>query len=333
MTTQIDSPRRSTRTVVEIVDPDDVGEYLEHAYGARLRLSQIAAIPHDGGTPLLTHTRFDAGEFVLDEIELAGVVRVSPDPLNKVAAVSARRGRISSTCAGLRGQAGAGQVAMLAQPDLPYEATTHDVAFTTVLLDPALVASVATATPESQVRLPIRFSVFEPVDEAAQRLWQGTVDYVRNTVLTEGSLTTPLVLGHTCRLLAAVTLSAFPGTVALAQTAHDRNDAKPALLRRAVEFIDSNAANDIALGDIATAIHVSPRAVQYLFRRHLDTTPLQYLRRTRLHLAHQDLLVGSRVNDTVTAVAARWGFAHTGRFAVMYREAYGQSPHATLRGG
>ena len=29
--------------------------------------------------------------------------------------------------------------------------------------------------------------------------------------------------------------------------------------------------------------------------------------------------------------AQRWGFAHTGRFAVLYRHAYVQSPHATLK--
>jgi hypothetical protein len=32
----------------------------------------------------------------------------------------------------------------------------------------------------------------------------------------------------------------------------------------------------------------------------------------------------------VTGIAARWGFAHTGRFAVLYRPMYGQSPHHTL---
>jgi transcriptional regulator GlxA family with amidase domain len=103
------------------------------------------------------------------------------------------------------------------------------------------------------------------------------------------------------------------------------------LLKRAVDFIEANLTNDIALADIAAAIHVSPRAVQYMFRRHLETTPLQYLRRARLRHAHLDLLAADRSKQTVTQIAAKWGFAHTGRFAVMYRETYGQSPHTTLR--
>jgi transcriptional regulator GlxA family with amidase domain len=109
-------------------------------------------------------------------------------------------------------------------------------------------------------------------------------------------------------------------------------DTHPALLRLAVDYLEANAAHDIALPDIARAVHLSPRAVQYMFRRHLGTTPLQYLRQLRLHDAHHDLLTGDRGTDTVTRIAARWGFAHPGRFAVAYREAYGRIPHETLRG-
>ncbi|WP_286149338.1 helix-turn-helix transcriptional regulator [Mycobacterium sp. IS-1496] len=155
--------------------------------------------------------------------------------------------------------------------------------------------------------------------------------YVRDGVLADDSLATPLVLGHAARLLAAVTVAAFPTTAGIESTVYD-HDAKPVLLRRATDFIEENLGNDIALADIAAAIHVSPRAVQYMFRRHLETTPLQHLRRLRLHRAHQDLRAGDPGHDTVTTIAARWGFAHTGRFAVLYRHTYGQSPHTTLRG-
>jgi transcriptional regulator GlxA family with amidase domain len=96
--------------------------------------------------------------------------------------------------------------------------------------------------------------------------------------------------------------------------------------------MDANATSDIGLSDIADAVHVTPRAVQYMFRRYLEITPLQYLRRLRLHYAHQELLAGDPMHNTVTDISARWGFAHTGRFAVLYRQTYGQSPHSTLRG-
>jgi transcriptional regulator GlxA family with amidase domain len=69
-----------------------------------------------------------------------------------------------------------------------------------------------------------------------------------------------------------------------------------------------------------------------MFRRHLDCTPMQYVRTVRLNHAHRDLQAGNRMTVTVAGIARRWGFAHTGRFAASYRSAYGQSPHATLRG-
>ncbi|MFG2603554.1 helix-turn-helix domain-containing protein [Streptomyces sp. NPDC048514] len=63
------------------------------------------------------------------------------------------------------------------------------------------------------------------------------------------------------------------------------------------------------------------------------TTPLAHLRRVRLAHAHHDLVAADPgTGITVTAIAARWGFHHPGRFAAVYREAYRRSPHETLSG-
>jgi AraC-like DNA-binding protein len=322
---------RPERTQVEITDAADADEFLEDLYGVRLRLSRKRLARSEG--PLLAHTRIDVGPFAIDEIYSAGHLEASPDPLNKVVAVWASSGRVFGECDGLTGEAQAGDVALLSQPHLPHRARAQDVRVTSVVLDQSVVAGVATGLPSSQAPLPVRFSSFQPVDAAAARLWKDTVSYVQRSLLADDATITPLTLGHASRLLAAVTLSTFPNTAATSPMPHDRTDAKPVLLRRAMEYMDANAHNDIALADIAEAVHVTPRAVQYMFRRHLEITPLQYLRRLRLHYAHQQLLAADRMHDTVTDIAARWGFAHTGRFAVLYRQTYGQSPHTTLRGG
>ena len=60
----------------------------------------------------------------------------------------------------------------------------------------------------------------------------------------------------------------------------------------------------------------------------------RHLRRVRLDHAHQDLKRASPGDGlTVTAVAYRWGFRSSSRFAAAYREAYGVSPSHTLRPG
>ncbi len=73
--------------------------------------------------------------------------------------------------------------------------------------------------------------------------------------------------------------------------------------------------------------------MQEAFRRHLDTTPMAYLRRVRLERAHRELQVTDpAAGGTVAEIAARWGFAHHGRFAALYQGCYGHAPSATLRG-
>ncbi|MFG1934434.1 helix-turn-helix transcriptional regulator [Mycobacterium sp. NPDC048908] len=316
---------------VEVSDPADVEDFLEDAYGAKLRLRRPPGGDLREG-PLLKFARTSVGPFTIDDLYLAGELEAAPDPLDHVVAIWATAGRVSGTCDGMTAEAGPGDIALLSQPDLPHRSRASDLKVTSLMLDQAVVAGVATGLPSSQAPLPVRFSSFQPVDETAKRLFKHTVDYVKRCVLVDDATATPLVLGHASRLLAAVTLSTFPNTLAGGPMRPDRTDSRPVILRRAMEYIDSNATNDIGVADIAAAVHVTPRAVQYMFRRHLETTPLQYLRRLRLHYAHQDLVAADRMQTTVTDIAARWGFAHTGRFAVIYRQVYGQSPHTTLRG-
>jgi transcriptional regulator GlxA family with amidase domain len=106
---------------------------------------------------------------------------------------------------------------------------------------------------------------------------------------------------------------------------------QPSLLARAVAFIEDNAHRDITISDIAAAVNVTPRSVQYTFRRQLGTTPLEYLRRVRLDRAHRELQSADPSVDTVTAIAGRWGFSHPGRFSGAYKRAFGKSPSRTLR--
>ncbi|KUH86120.1 MULTISPECIES: AraC family transcriptional regulator [unclassified Mycobacterium] len=320
----VHSPQRSH---VEIAELARAEEFLEDAYGAKMRLDRDENARRSA--KLLIHERTAVGPFAVEDIRLAGDVQASTEPLHKVLVVWPTSGRLGRECGREVTEVAAGELALVSQPDAPHRTHAHDLHATSVMLDPSILVGVATALPTGQA--PICFTSLQPVDGAASRLLKNTITYVKDVILTDDALATPLVLGHAARLLAAVTMSTFPNSLAAAPTTHDRTDHQPVLLRRAMEFMESNVANDIALDDVAEAVHVTPRAVQYMFRRHLETTPLQYLRRLRLHYAHQELQAADRTRTTVTDVAARWGFAHTGRFAEAYRETYGCTPHMTLR--
>lgn len=125
------------------------------------------------------------------------------------------------------------------------------------------------------------------------------------------------------------TLSAFstPYVEAVAR-AHQRA-AAPRTVRRAIAHIEAHAQRPLTLEDIASASGISSRGLQHAFRRELDTTPTEYLRRVRLSAAHDELRAGTAVS--VAEVARRWGFSSASRFARYHREHYGQNPAQVIR--
>jgi AraC-like DNA-binding protein len=225
----------------------------------------------------------------------------------------------------------AGQVYLAAQPEDPFTITIENTDGEMAVIDPALPSQVADTAP-GRTRQPVRITGYEPVSAHAARQWQHTYAYIRDTVLASpDAAAQPLVAASAAQLLAAVTLSAFPTNALTDPTIEDRHDAHPDTLRRAVAFIDEHAHTDITIADIAAAVCVTVRAVQLAFRRHLDTTPTEYLRRVRLDHAHRDLASADPAITTVTTVAYRWGFPSGSRFAAYYRQAYGVNPGHTLR--
>jgi len=227
---------------------------------------------------------------------------------------------------------GPGDLFLISRPGLPYAGVAHSTRLRFTVLDPAICARVA-ATTEDGAAAPVRVLGHRPVSGPAALQLRHTIGYVRDHVMAAPEAErAPLVVSAATQLLAASVLQAFPSSAATDTTAEDRRDANPGTLRRAIAFIDANPDIDIGIADIARAARVTPRALQLAFRRHLDTTPLAYLRRVRLHHAHQDLAQASRGDGTtVTTVSYRWGFPSPSRFAASYRAAYGVPPSDTLR--
>lgn len=105
----------------------------------------------------------------------------------------------------------------------------------------------------------------------------------------------------------------------------------PAALRRVVDAVEADPTRALTLTDMARIAAVSVRTLQELYRRHLDTTPTEHLRRARLARAHQQLQASDPTETTVSAIARHSGFVHLGRFAEAYRARYDEPPSATLR--
>jgi transcriptional regulator GlxA family with amidase domain len=101
-------------------------------------------------------------------------------------------------------------------------------------------------------------------------------------------------------------------------------------LRSALRFIHAHADDNIGAKDIAGAACLTVRAIQYIFRKELDTTPTAYLRRFRLERVRNELLTGDPQQLTVKAVASQFCSYHPARFPARYRRAFGEAPSDTL---
>jgi AraC-like DNA-binding protein len=173
--------------------------------------------------------------------------------------------------------------------------------------------------------LRLRVQAGAPDRRAAAGHWSKTLDFMTATLEDCGD--DELVLAGLHRQALWLVLTAFPTTFRAALEQDPQTRAAPTTVRRALDFIDENAHLPITVDDVASAVHISTRGLQYAFRRALDSTPAERLRRARLDGAHRELLAGT--SDSIATVARRWGFAHPSRFSAAYRDAYGVPPAAT----
>ncbi|MDC5697031.1 helix-turn-helix transcriptional regulator [Intrasporangium calvum] len=296
----------------------------------------------DGYYVSLNHT--DAGRFSIDLLSGAGLSAelgpAGPDnePAGSVLFLTGERGLIRLDAAGEVEQVGPGESVCVvrAAETSRIDWTGDEPRAHCVRLDLALVRDIAAATTGVT---DVVFTGSRPVSRAAEVHWQETVAHVKRTLVGGPGLpVTPLVVGESARFLAAVALATFPNTT-MESVRREQAAAAPVsdlpvtaeTVRDAIAFIEEHAHDDLTVADIAAAAGVTPRAVQLAFRRHLDTTPMAYLRRVRLARVH-DELAGAAAADglTVTEVASKWGFSGSSRFTSYYREAYGEAPSQTL---
>ncbi|MFJ3383983.1 MULTISPECIES: helix-turn-helix domain-containing protein [unclassified Curtobacterium] len=100
-------------------------------------------------------------------------------------------------------------------------------------------------------------------------------------------------------------------------------------VQRALVFIVTHYLRPITVAEIRNAAGCSERTLQARFRSDLAMHPSEAVLRLRLQRARQILQQSSGIL-LVKSVAQSVGIAHAGRFAVRYREQYGETPTQTL---
>lgn len=299
-------------------DAHEARRFLAGAYQPGWRLAAL------GNHVVVSHRRSDAGSMTVDEVMIQGRVTLEIPAADTIVVIQPRAGSLS---------VGGGPVVtadfpILAANGMSCELHCNGARFDVVTVEADVLHKVA-ADRHTSLGQQTRFVNWRPRSRAAVRAWHRVLDYVEATLAFADTAKQPLIAAGTAHLLAGAVLECYPSNLTEQDPASDLM--VPDTLKEAVSFIHRHSSEDIGINDVADAVHLTPRAVQYLFRRQLDTTPTEYMRRVRLGHAHQELVAATAAASTVTDIAQRWGFAHTGRFAVLYRQTYGQSPHNTLR--
>ena len=95
-------------------------------------------------------------------------------------------------------------------------------------------------------------------------------------------------------------------------------------------WIDAHLHQPITVGRLCREAGVGARALQLGFQARRGLSPMCFVQERRLSEAHRQLR-DARLRDDVTGIPLGLGFGHTGRFAALYRQAFGELPSETFR--
>ena len=299
-------------------DGDDARQWLDSAYGTSLGLSGRMGTVH--------HRRRDLGGVSFDRLRIDAPVRFDADAMPVLVVVDVLGGEVEYTHGEVTDRGREGDTVLAAGWDQPFTGGGNGYEVrNTGLSDDVLTAAIAEIAPE-KTAADLRFTRFVPRSPAAAAQWRAVVDRLSAASVGDHQI----AAGQASRLLAHSLLHTFENNLVSddSSLARDLRDATQATVWHAQRIIHDRADDDLSLADIARECRVTPRTLQYAFRRHLDCTPNAYLRQVRLDLVHQLLNAGSVV--TVGDAAARLGFFNPGRFASDYRQVFGENPGQTL---
>jgi AraC-like DNA-binding protein/tetratricopeptide (TPR) repeat protein len=104
----------------------------------------------------------------------------------------------------------------------------------------------------------------------------------------------------------------------------------PRDVRKAIDLLRGDVGRLWRADDLARLCGVARRTLEKHFRQFIGCAPLEYLAAERLDSARRKLL-HAPPGTAVSEIATECGFNHFGRFALAYRDRYGESPSVTLR--
>ena len=104
-------------------------------------------------------------------------------------------------------------------------------------------------------------------------------------------------------------------------------DSETELGRRLIDYINENLFEELSLGVISEAIHMSPSQINRIFRSLTGTSVYQYILSKRLIVAQEWIAKG----ESAVSASQRCGFRDYSSFYRLYKKRFGIAPTAAKR--
>lgn len=315
--------------VVEVFDAAGIqglNERLSQGNAHRYRLRDPSGAS-SGSTPLSRLVARTAGDLQVSAVaeRLGTVVGIVEPGIEAFCFCDFRSGAMALTLPGAPGPAvGSPECGLIHGGEAGLTALTQDGTQRTNLwvkrarMEAALAAAVGDVVPHRlRFHTSLDWSMAGP--NAVQRLLlHAEAEFARQ----DGMATQPMALATFTDLFVQTALRGLVHNYSQ-HLARPAALAIPAHLRRAEAFMRAQTRAPIGLTEIAAAAECSVRTLQNAFRMFRNTTPHRALQLARLEQARDDL---HRGEETVAAVARRYGFSNVGRFAASYARQFGERP-------
>jgi AraC-like DNA-binding protein len=95
-------------------------------------------------------------------------------------------------------------------------------------------------------------------------------------------------------------------------------------------YLDSHINDQINLAKMQEISGLSPRSIQYAFRKYMGCRPLEWLRNERLRIAMIQLNSHHPKNINITSISYDLGFPNSSMFSKYFKKKYGENPSIVL---
>lgn len=159
--------------------------------------------------------------------------------------------------------------------------------------------------------------------------WQALLHYACQSIQANGQVADNGIMGRHLEELICAELLMLWAQGAGVSLKDGARSAEPHYVREAEAIMTEMAQDPPTIGEIASRLGVSVRTLSGGFRQFRGISPRDFLRERRLE-GLRNALRNARPEETVTSIAAEWGYVNFGAMAGTYRERFGELPSQTL---